>query len=509
MEYVLSNEQIQAGDKYTIEQLGLKGEILMESAGKACAEKIISIIKNKKKSPIVILSGKGNNGGDGYVIARYLHSFGLNVEVWTLADEKSLQGDAAFHFHIAKKFGVQINYLNSPQQLNNGTYGIIVDALLGTGTKGPARGIYSELIEWVNDQNSVVFSVDIPSGLSGNSSVVPGVAIRSDFTLAIHTQKIAHALYPARDYCGEISVMSIGISNRPFSDEAAKLFGAEDVTFDLPPKTAHKYSRGEILIIGGEEKMIGAVHWAAKGAMHSGVGYVTIAVPESSHSVIKQLCPSAVTLSMPELNSNIDIPASLDLIKGHLTKTRSILIGNGMGRSENRQNFLSALVEIIPTDIPVIIDADGLYLVKTLLDKLKNHQVIFTPHAGELRYLFSDMVDLDQHENIRWKALQDLLSEQWYLIAKGSPSVTIGKKGILVNSSGGPELAIAGSGDLLAGYLAGLCAYDHERILYNCGLANFIHGFAGEQAREKEGIFAVTMEKLSEYLPKAIHIISR
>ena len=298
--------------------------------------------------------------------------------------------------------------------------------------------------------------------------------------------------------------MPIGIPDKPYADTAAKLFEADDVHFKYPRPDDHKYSRGEVLIIGGSLAMIGAVHWAARGAMHSGAGYVTLAVPESSHSTIKILSPSSVSMPLPEINKNLDSDAAVELLKEHLVKTRAILIGNGMGRSAEMKDFLSQFLPVIPKNIPVIIDADGLYLVKSVLSRLKDHTLILTPHYGELKHLFGDKVDLELPEKDRWPSLQKELSSKWILIAKGSPSVVITQKELWINSTGGEELAIAGSGDLLAGYLAGLSAFNPEGLVYNCCQANFVHGYAGQLAREREGIFSVTMDKLSEYLPIAI-----
>ena len=504
MEPVLSSEEMRQTDNYTIKELGLSGEILMENAGKSCAEVMMRNFSEMPDPSILVLSGSGNNGGDGFVVARYLQLAGYEVEVWTLADGKKLKGNAAFHFQITQKFGVPINKIEQTADIPIENFHIVVDALLGTGAEGAPRGIIKEIITLINESELLVVSIDVASGLNGNSGKVAGEVVDADYTIAIENYKIPHIVNPAKKHNGMIDLINIGLSPQGIETNAAHLFTANDVAFKEFEADTHKYKRGELLLIGGSEKMTGAIYWAARGSMISGAGYTTIAVPTSAHAAIKTLEPAAVTFSLSEQNGYLNVDAAIDSVLNHLKKTKAVLVGNGLGRGEDKLEFVSKLLEKLPPELPVVVDADAILAVDISNKKIQNHHLILTPHSGELQYLLGKSVDLNSDENVLWRALQKELPEKWILNAKGSPSVAISQHAVILNSSGGPELAIAGSGDLLAGYLAGLCAYQDEDLFYNVCLANLIHGAAGQYASEEQGEFGVTMYALADALPMVI-----
>jgi hydroxyethylthiazole kinase-like uncharacterized protein yjeF len=500
-EFIVSNTQMQQADSLAINEIGIAGKILMENAGRAIAISLRERSQSIVGKRIVIVAGKGNNGGDGLVIGRYLHNWGADVKIYSLGPPEQWRGDAAYHYRLLSNLAVPCAQLNAVKELPLHGVDIIIDALLGTGGAGPLHGLYLQTAEWMQASGGMVVAVDIPSGLNGDRREVPEGAVKADVTYAIQSRKPAHVFAPARDHCGMVYTVDIGIPPVAFPKNTARVLDHRRLRLKSLPSDSHKFSRGEVMLIGGSRDMAGALHLAARAAGQSGCGYLRLAVPADAGDVAKMLTPEAVSFTLP---LTTDTQGSVDIVLQQSAKSNAILLGNGFGAAPHVGDFISALLPRFARETPIILDADALRFCSRLLPELRQHRLIFTPHEGELRALFPAAYKRDLAITERWEVLQSELAPGWILLQKGAPTSVLSSEQIVVNSLGGPELAIAGSGDILAGLVAGLCAHRPDNLFANCLLANYLHARAGEIAAQTYSQFAVTPLRLNDSLPLAL-----
>jgi NAD(P)H-hydrate epimerase len=505
---VVTAQTMQEIDKQAINDYGIAGLQLMESAGSRCVDEIISRFGLVGRS--VIMAGKGNNGGDGYVIARLLSQKGWNVKVIVLADRDQVCGDAAVN--LEKLPGSVIYFCTCEGQLSAQNMDeifqadVIVDALLGTGLCSSVSGVYLEAVDLINASGRPVVSVDIPSGIHGSTGKVLGNAVRADITVTFALAKLGHVLYPGVEYTGQLVVADIGIPQNIMEAAAGYDFlNAETVRplLHRRDRQAHKGRFGHCLIIAGSTGKTGAAALSANSAVRAGSGLVTLAVAENIHSILEIKTTEVMTFPLPDSGSGHLTNSAFPEIEKLLVGKNAVTIGPGLGTRSGTYALVQNLVETVT--LPMVIDADGLNALAediTILNRKKSKQIILTPHPGEMsRLLGTSIPDV---ETIRLSVAQEFAGKYGvFLVLKGARTVIASPDGsVAINGSGNPGMASGGMGDVLTGVIVsllgqGCTAWDA------CRLGVFLHGLAADMVAEEKGEIGINASDVIEMLPYA------
>jgi NAD(P)H-hydrate epimerase len=505
---IVSNHQMQTMDSQTINELGVPGLVLMENAGRQTYEYILEFISEINISGRVdIYCGKGNNGGDGYVIARHFFNNGYPVQILSIGDSEKLNGDAKTNYLICKKYEIPIEIIKSNEQLRQyHKPGIIVDALLGTGIKGKVEGIYQEVIDHINNLGVPVVAVDIPSGLNGDFPTVPGSAIYADLTVTMALPKRAHLFYPAKKHVGLLEIADISMPEEIKNSGSVNLNLVEfsDLSFLYLEDDAHKYTSGKLFILAGSPGMTGAAALAASAALRTGVGLVNVGIPQSLNTVMEIKITEGLTVPLAETIEGSVSKDALPGIKDRIDWADAVVIGPGCGRSEEtRETMLESIKYCQATKTPTLVDADGLFALSEdpELCKQLNSNFLLTPHHGEFIRLAQIVKEKIQTEP--WQCLEDYLKNKKCTInLKGAPSMVGTSAGqIFINPTGNASLAKGGSGDVLAGIIGGLMArgMDIEQAAIT---GNYIHGEAAELLLSSQAIVSILPSDLIDILPE-------
>jgi len=471
LEPILTAEAMRKADSQTIEEFGISGFTLMESAGRAAVSELEHYVNVSEHTRVVCLCGKGNNGGDGYVIARILANRGIHTTVLSVATEDQLTEDAARNYRLLTQMVQKddtsqlhlIHYTNSAQLTALHNPDVIIDALLGTGIKSTVRAPYSELVDWSNKQPSFTLAIDIPSGLHADTGEVLGTAVKADLTVSMGTHKSGLFLGKGYEYSGTTKAVNIGIPQFILED-AASMDGCARtpnhawIRSRLPQRSlfAHKYSVGMALIVAGSSGLTGAATLASMAAEQSGTGAVVCAAPEDIQPILAAKMTEVMTMGIPSSKNGIEAQNALEILAPRLQKARALLIGCGMGQLPETQSFIRTLATS-HTNCPIILDADGLNAFQGHTHLFKEHaggKWILTPHLGEFKRLAGDDVDL---RNLVETVQKYAASWNCVLILKGAPSLVGTPDGsVYINPGVNNALATAGTGDVLAGLCAGL-----------------------------------------------------
>lgn len=466
----LTADAMREADRYTIEEYGLPSFTLMESAGRGCAEVLRSVYGPLDEATVVVLCGKGNNGGDGLVVARRLVGAGGRVHVVLTSDSDALRDDPARNLDLLEQLraeGGDRLTLASPGDLDDLTEtanrlgpSLYVDALLGTGLTSELREPIRTLVEWVNERPAPTVALDVPTGLHSDTGAVLGTAVEADRTITMAAPKVGLLVGEGPDHAGPVDVIDIGIP--PFAlDRVAQQPGCLRQTTDAavrswwPARSSHayKYSAGTAMVVGGSTRFSGAPILASQAAVRSGAGYVTCACPESVQPTVAGNLTTVPTLPLPETDEGVP-PDATDRVLDE--RADALLVGPGLGRAPNTRRFVHRL--LTTADAPLVIDADGLNALADRDADWTEHaddSWILTPHAGEFRRLagevdLTDRVRIVQEQARRWNVV---------LLLKGQPSIVAGPDGrTYIGSTGTTALATAGTGDVLAGQCVGLLA---------------------------------------------------
>ncbi|MFA7231394.1 MAG: NAD(P)H-hydrate dehydratase [Victivallaceae bacterium] len=507
----VSVEQMRTLDARTINEFQTPGVVLMERAGFGVGEAILNFI-DAAINPVhvkrfVVLAGKGNNGGDGYVVARYLYArVNVKVVIYSVCNQDELTNDAAQHAALIQdKIELHVKQNLTQADFNKGD--IIIDALLGIGITGALKEPYRNWINVVNSSSLPVISLDIPSGLDGNSGTCQE-CINADMTVTVGLPKTGLVAGKGPEVCGLIKLVDIGIPQKYIDeiDSPVDLFLEVDASKNILriPMNSHKNSVGSVLVIGGSREYYGAPFLAARSAFRGGAGLVRVAIPDSVKYV-----PAELSLIVSRLRDNGDgyfCKESLNELEQLIEKSDVIVAGPGIGTHRDTIPFLRFLCSL---EKPVVFDADALNLIseipKIYREKESN---ILTPHPGEMKRLLNafDLEDECGSASRIEQARKLAQSIDSTIVLKGHRTVTASPDGrITVNSSGCPALATAGSGDCLSG-LIGACVINREDIFEAVATAVYIHGLAGELS--KYGNRGTIADDLPDLIPEAIKYIS-
>ncbi len=507
---VATAEEMQELDRKAIETYRIPGIVLMENAGRGAAEVISKTFPDLHKRKIAIIAGKGNNGGDGFVIARYLLNHGIPVRVYLLTDPKGLRGDAETNFNVFHRMKGEVlsvpsskDYVKIKRDLER--FDILVDGIFGTGLDAEVRGYYREVIDHLNMLQKPIVAIDIPSGLDADTGKPLGAAIRASLTITFGLPKIGHLIPPGLDYVGELKVIDIGIPKRLVEEEKIPTYLLEKeeiqrwLSIPRNPDT-HKGDYGHLLVIAGSVGKTGAAAMACQAAMRIGAGLVTLAIPKSLNGIMEAKLTEVMTEPLPETpKQTLSLRAFSTIIR--LCENKSaVVIGPGLGTYKETQSLILKLIKALT--LPVILDADGLNALATQPKTLPtaNRSLILTPHPGEMARLTRSQVKgiLEDRIGLSRTFAQ---SNHVHLVLKGHRTLITSPKGdVFINPTGNPGMASGGTGDVLTGMIGGLVCQGFD-ILPSLQIAVYLHGMAGDLVAQEEGEKPLIATDIIEKIP--------
>lgn len=507
--YIVNQNVMNLLDRYTMEHFGLPGVVLMENAGSSVATEIIYSYP-KDDTYILVIAGGGNNGGDGFVIARRLIDYGYKVNLCLVVNEEKLKGDAKTHFTVYKNRNLPyfsfiekgMNYFQSILEKST----VIIDALLGTGVKGEVRSPYLEIIEKINNSNKDIISVDIPSGVNASTGEVANMAVKATKTITFAMPKLGFFIGQGPQYIGQWKVKDISVPEAAIDHlqlECPKLLDKKTAIKCLPkrPKYGHKGTFGHCLVIGGCYFYVGAPQYTAKSAFHTGAGLVTVAIPKDIYPIVANGCPECLLLPLSSSNGFLTKDA-LDHID--FTKYRTISFGPGMGRNVDGKSLLKHLFNQV-TNQSVVIDADGLYFLKDLLDEMKTYEgdIIVTPHPGEMATLTGLTVKEIEQNRVEI-AKNFAIQYNLYVLLKGHRPVIATPKGeVWINPFGNDALGKGGSGDVLTGIITSFITQGAPTLDALLS-ASYYHAISAEKLGTEISNYGITPTDIIDFIRKEL-----
>ena len=494
MQLWVNAAQMKAADQYTIQKLGVPSLELMEHAAQAC----VQVLEDEKVdlSHVCVVCGSGNNGGDGFAIARILQNNRYSVEIFCVGNPEHYTEETQEQMHRLQECGGKITY-GMPQE---DSYSVIIDAVFGVGLSRKVEGRYRQVIEQMNRMRGTKFAVDIPSGLSATTGCILGCAFKADYTVTFQLKKIGLELSQGRTMAGRVIVPDIGISTDSICDdqEIVRTAGKDIYRKMLPdrPEDSNKGTYGRLLVIAGSKGMAGAAYLNAHAAYMTGAGLVRIYTSSDNREILQTLLPEAIITTYEEYNK--------EELLSLLTWADSVCIGSGLGMSRLSEKILKTVIEYVK--VPCLIDADGLNLLaenKNYLNQMAERRFVITPHMKEMSRLTGTPVEELKADRIQ--ILKDFISRyRITCVLKDSRTLIASEeKGIRMNLTGNSAMAKAGSGDVLAGVISGWMVQGKEAE-DAAELGTYIHGLSGDLAKFEKGVYSVMARDLIEYISKAL-----
>ncbi|MDH4222527.1 MAG: NAD(P)H-hydrate dehydratase [candidate division Zixibacteria bacterium] len=518
---LVTSDQMRKIDKITIEKIGIPGLELMEKAGLGSALVGKKILDEKVKGKkVIIFCGKGNNGGDGFVVGRYLSRWGAKVEFYLLGKKEEVKGDALTNLKKAVGLKLTIKQVSKEKELPAELKAdLIVDAIFGTGFKGKATGLEEEVIQLINSSGIKVLSIDIPSGLEADTGSVEGICVKATATSTMGLPKVGQFFFPGKSFCGKVEVIDIGVPQKVIDEQKLNLnlITEEEVKNILPerPGDAHKGTCGKVFLIAGSTGMTGAATLASLSCLKAGAGMAILGAPKTLNEIFEIKLTEVMTKPLPDVKKRGALALrGLGEIMQILKWADCVALGPGLGQHFETIELIRRLVTRI--ELPMVIDADGLNAIakdSSILNQAKA-PLILTPHIGELSRLINVPIDEIEKDRIKY-ARESAKKFNCVLVFKGAPTIIGEPEGqVYVNPTGNAGMATAGSGDVLTGIIVGLLAQmifqknqDIKKSMLESALSGvYIHGLCGDLAKEEKGemgmIAGDMMEKLPEVLKK-------
>lgn len=453
-----------------------------------------------KTSRIVIVCGSGNNGGDGFALARLLSIKGYDVSVYMAGNKEHFTKDALLNYETCKTLGIA--FVESIKGFD-----VIVDCLFGTGLHREVKGEYAKLIEAINHSNAYVVSIDIPSGIDCDSGKVLGCAVKADITYTMQCGKIGLYVYPGRTYSGKVVVVDIFIPKTLIETCESQMYLIEknDMVKMLPKRKihSHKGTYGKVLCIGGSVGMSGAILMAAKSAMHSGCGMIICAVCESIAPIVANSIMESMSIVLPEKDGHIAASAT-KILKERIEDYDVVLIGCGIGRSED---IVSIMRVVLDSSAAVVIDADALYAYQKIMDEYPMRKnVILTPHMKEFATLYGIDVNVLINNSVAYANEFAQKYPETTLVLKSETTLIASKDSIYVNTYGNNGLAKGGSGDVLAGIITGMMAQKKE-VFTSAVLGVFLHAYSADVLVREKSEYSICPSDIIESLDHVLHVL--
>jgi NAD(P)H-hydrate epimerase len=513
---ILTSQEMKDIDRTAIEGIGIPGVVLMENAGLRIVRALKVRFPRPEDESIVIVAGKGNNGGDGLVVARHLYNSGARPEVLLFAAKEEVRGDAAVNLAVALKLGIPVSVVLTPAdwrkvrvRVFHAT--ILVDALFGTGLLKPLEGLFALAVEDINKSAAYKVAVDIPSGLSSDTFELIGPCVEADLTVALAAPKIAHVFPPAADRVGDLVVAPIGIPPFLFDKPGLGLELVEEKTvrpfFAKRKRDTHKGSYGHLLIVAGSLGKTGAAALAGRAALRTGAGLVTVATAQSALPIVARSMAELMTEALAETPEKTiakeALPRAFGLIKGK----NALLLGPGLSTHPSTSEFVLGLLPKVK--VTLVIDADGLNIIAAKPDVLRRLRApaVLTPHPGE----FARLVGRTSEEVLRRRleiTPEFAAKHGVFVVLKGHRTLIAAPDGrVFVNPTGNPGMATGGTGDVLAGIIAAQVVQEKD-LLGAVLSAVYVHGLAGDVAAETLGEKSLTAGDIVRYLPPAMKALA-
>jgi NAD(P)H-hydrate epimerase len=509
--HVVTAAEMQEMDRQTIEEFGIPGRVLMECAGRGATRTFIEKVFKTGSGPIGIMAGRGNNGGDGFVIARYLFQRDFDVKVFLLSDQKSVKGDAAANLSLLRALKVPVIEIPDPKrfaevrnELRHINYWI--DAVLGTGLNSDVKGYFRQVLEFINSRQRPVLAVDIPSGLNADTGQPCGVCINATVTTTFAFPKIGHVVYPGVRHCGTVDVVDIGVP--PFiADQTGiqqQLVSARKVQsiVGLRSPEAHKGKTGHLMVVAGATGKTGAAAMTANAALRIGAGLVTLSIPQQLNAIVESQLLEVMTVPLPDQGTGLILEEAFDAIVAHSAGKQALVVGPGIGTASHTRNIVHRIIKEL--DMPLVIDADGINNLAGHASMLRNRTAatVLTPHPGEMARLTGLSTKQIQQDRVA-VARNFAIDHGACVVLKGARTISANPDGtVWINPTGNPGMASGGMGDVLTGMIGGLMAQGREAAdAAICGV--FLHGLAAD-ILAKEGPWGYLATDVITMLPQAM-----
>ncbi len=513
---ILTSAQMQDVDRTAIEEIGIPGVVLMENAGLRIVRALKGRFPRVENEAIVIVAGKGNNGGDGFVVARHLFNSGARPEVLLLANKDEVKGDAAVNLAVALKLGIPVSEVRASGDWRKVRVkvfhaSVLIDALFGTGLIQPLDGLFAQAVEDINRSSAFKLAVDIPSGLSADTFEEIGPSVKADLTVTLAAPKIAHIFPPASNRVGHLVIAPIGIPPFLFDKPGLGLELVEESAvrpfFGKRKRDTHKGSYGHLLVVAGSLGKTGAAVLAGRAALRSGAGLVTVATAKTALPIVARSMAELMTEPLAETSEGTvakdALPRALALVKG---KT-GLLLGPGLSTHPSTSEFVLGLLSRIR--IPAVIDADGLNILAAKPEALGRIRgpAVLTPHPGE----FARLVGRTSAEVLRHRleiTPEFAVKHGLTVVLKGHRTLIAAPDGrVFVNPTGNPGMATGGTGDVLSGIIAAQVVQEKD-FLGAVLSAVYVHGLAGDIAAERLGERSLTAGDIIRCLPPAMKALA-
>jgi NAD(P)H-hydrate epimerase len=497
-------------DQQTIQEIGIPSTVLMENAGRTTFQ-ILRQEFPDLDDPVVVLAGRGNNAGDGFVVARYLANAGIEVLVLLLAEKCQLSGDAKLNLDILEQLTIPVREITTEAALLEQIplledASLLVDALLGTGLSSGVKGLYRSAITLINDTPAPVLAIDIPSGLSADTGHPQGIAVIADVTVTYGWPKLGQILPPGRELVGRLWQVDISIPPAHANISRIELAAPGNLRHLLPYRLAdsHKGDFGHLLVLAGSVGKTGAATLTGEAALRVGAGLVTVGVPASLNTILEIKLTEAMTqpLAEPDGVQALGLRA-LEEIAAILPGKTALAVGPGLGTHSQTVHLVRQLVR--RSTLPLVLDADGLNAVAHDLESIveAHAPIIMTPHPGEMSRLLGRLTK-DIQANRLDAALELAERTQAIVVLKGAQTIIANHEGrIVINSTGNPALAQGGTGDVLTGMIGGFLAQKVEPFDAAC-LGVYLHGLAADLRASCQGVCGMLAGELLEDLPEVI-----
>ncbi|NLC71074.1 MAG: NAD(P)H-hydrate dehydratase [Desulfuromonadaceae bacterium] len=510
---LVTAEEIRLLDRHAMDDYGVPGVVLMENAGRGAALYFHDFFRSLHPGPLLVVCGKGNNGGDGYVIARHMENLGWKIRVLVLAERKAVSGDARVNLEILLRSGMEVDFAVDAASLaptleKMAGMRLIIDAIFGSGLGAEVRGHFAAAIDWINASGAAVGAVDIASGVDAGKGLILGCAVKAACTSTFAFPKVGQMIQPGASHGGKIKTIDIGMPRALLAKVSDRqlFIDAEAAAGFLPerPLTGHKGTFGHLLVVAGAVGKSGAAVLAAEGGLRSGAGLVTAACPAAVHGILEAKLTEAMTAPLPDLQGELSLQAYEKVVSLAEGK-KALAMGPGLGAAEETCALVRRLVR--HCDIPLVLDADALNALaghpETLGERKSTH-VILTPHPGEMARLVGKTVADIEADRIG--AARDFaLRFGVVLVLKGAATVTALPDGrVRINGSGNPGMASGGMGDVLTGVIGGLVAQGLDAAAAAV-LGVYLHGAAADRLAAEKGVAGLRAGEVAAEVPAVMH----
>lgn len=489
MQYIVTKQEMQAIDAYTIEKIGIPAAVLMERAALKVADQVEAV--NPGKGRILVVVEGGNNGGDGLAAARILLGRGYAVDIYSVGELSRPSKEFQLQMNIMKRMNMRFR-----KSIPKKDYSVIVDGIFGVGLSRKVDGVYKEIIEELNRMPGIKIAIDIPTGIDATSGDILGVAFKADYTVTFGLKKLGMFFSGGIDYCGEIVCVDIGFPEEAIESIQPKIYAYDQSDMNKLPQrynNSHKGTYGRVAVIAGSKNMSGSAFLCGKAAYSVGVGLVKIYSHESNRTIVQSQLPEAIMMTYE------DYEGALACVEDALQWADVIVVGPGLGVDTTSERMLYELM--MRAEVPLVLDADALNILSNNIELLESTSVsiVMTPHMKEMSRLIKKTVP-EIMEN-RFEIARGFAKKTGVtLVLKDAKSVVSnGGEQSYMNLAGNNGMSTGGSGDVLSGIIAGMIAGGLS-LSEAAKMGTFVHCLAGDEAAKEKGKYAMLASDILNHI---------